>query len=104
MQDRDFIHLYDELGRVVREFAREFWFLSGAATVPVGSLLKVLGKYFADRTPTVLNALMVGGEAGITSADHGYRLVELAEIARKDDDAIQFFAGAPFDPLSCEDE
>lgn len=104
LQDRDLIHLYDELGRIVRGFAREFWFLSGAATVPVGSLLRVLTKYFADRAPTVLNALMVGGAAGITSADHGYRLVELAGIARRDKDAVQFFAGTAFDPLSWEEQ
>lgn len=103
LQDRDFIHLYDELGRIIREFAREFSFLSGAGSLPVVSLLRILEKYFPDSTLTVLNALMVGGEAGITSAEHGYRLVELAEIARRDNDAVQFFAGASFDPFSWEE-
>lgn len=104
LQDRDFIHLYNELGRIVREFAREFSFLSGAGSLPVVSLLRILVKYFPDRALTVLNALMVGGETGITSADHGYRLVELAGVARRDNDAVQFFTGEAFDPLSWEEQ
>lgn len=66
--------------------------------------MKVLVKHFGGRAPTLLNALMVGGGAGITSADHGYRLVALAEIARRDDDAVTFFSGTPFDPLSWEEK
>jgi len=104
LQDKDFIDLYDEMGRIVELFAREFWFLSGAATTPVTSLMKILNKYIGDRAPVILNALMVGGEVGITSADHGYRLVELAEIARRDNDALQYFADRFFDPLSWEDQ
>jgi|GEM_PF-5338649 len=46
---------------------------------------------------------MVGGAAGITSADHGYRLLELAGIARRDNDAAQFFGSTDFDPLSWEE-
>lgn len=105
LQDSDFIKLYEELDQIIRGFAREFSFLSGAGSAPIMSLYKILSKYFsADRVATVLNALMVGGAAGITSADHGYRLVELAEIARRDNDAANFFADADFDPLSWEEQ
>lgn len=104
LEDRDLIKIYNELGRIVSGFAREFWFLSGAATVPVGTLLKNLTKYFGDRAPVVLNALMVGGEADIPSADHGYQLVQLAEIARRDDDAVQFFAPEDLDLLSWKEQ
>lgn len=104
LSDGDFIHLYDELGRIIREFAREFSFLSAAGSLPVVSLLRMLERYFPDRALTVVNALMVGGEAGITSADHGYRLVELAGIARRDNDAVKFFAGEAFDPLAWEEQ
>ena len=104
LQDRDFIQLYNELGKISREFAGEFSFLSGAASFPVGALFRILTKYFADRAPMVLNALMVGGSAGITSADHGYRLVELAEIACRDNDAVRFFASTAFDPIYWEEQ
>lgn len=104
LQDREFINLLNELSRITSGFAKKFWFLSGAATAPIGSLLKVLSKYFGDRAPTVLNALMVGGEARITSADQGYRLVELAEIARQDNDALRFFEGTAFDPFTWEEQ
>lgn len=72
--------------------------------MPIVSLLRILEKHFPDRAFTVLNALMVGGEAGITSADHGYKLVELAEIARKDEDAVQFFSSVAFNPLSWKEQ
>ena len=102
LQDRDFIQRYNELGQIQLEFCGEYSFLSGAATIPVGALYKILTKYFADRATMVLNALMVGGSAGITSADHGYRLMELAGIARQDNDAVRFFAGTAFDPSNWE--
>ncbi len=102
MQDRDFIHLYNELGKILKELSMEFSFLSAAGSMPVVSLSRILEKYFPDRALAVLNALMVGGEAGITSADHGYRLVDLAGIARRDQDAVQFLTGASFDPLAWE--
>ena len=97
LPDGDIINLYDELCLIVREFGRQFSFLSGAGTMPLLALFRILVKYFSERTFMVLNALMVGGASGITSADHGYRLVELAEIARRDKDAVQFFAGTAFD-------
>lgn len=104
LDDADFINLYDEISAVVSKFAREFWFLSGAATAPVGSLMRLLSKYFGDKAPAVLNALMVGGKARITSADQGYRLVELAEIARRDNDAFQFLTGTTFKPFAWEEK
>ncbi|MEW5954808.1 MAG: PEP/pyruvate-binding domain-containing protein [Bacillota bacterium] len=104
LQDRDFISLYEELGRVVRDFAREFRFLSGSGATAVGSLFKVLGKYLGARTTVIFNALMVGGTSGITSADHGYRLMELAGTARRDSDAARFFTAASFAPLAWEEQ
>jgi pyruvate,water dikinase len=51
----------------------------------------------------VLNGLMVGGESGITSADHGYRLMELAQLARQDRAAVQYLTANDFDPRSWEE-
>ncbi|EHQ89643.1 PEP/pyruvate-binding domain-containing protein [Desulfosporosinus youngiae] len=102
LQDKDLIQWYDELSKIAMEFTGKFSFLSGAASLPVGGLMKILSKYFGERAPMLLNALMVGGSAGITSADHGYRLVELAEIARRDNDAAQYFGSTAFDPIDWE--
>ncbi|MDQ7092862.1 PEP/pyruvate-binding domain-containing protein [Desulfosporosinus sp. PR] len=104
LSDSEFIRLYDEFGRLQFEFAREFTYLSAAASLPMGKLLNVLTKYFAGKAPIVFNALMVGGTAGITSADHGYRLVELAEIARQDNEAARIIADPSFDPVQWQEE
>ncbi|MCO1603355.1 PEP/pyruvate-binding domain-containing protein [Desulfosporosinus nitroreducens] len=104
LQDKDLIQRYNQLSKISIEFTGEFSFLSGAASIPIGGLIKILPKYFGERAPMVLNALMVGGSAGITSADHGYRLVELAEIARRDNDAAQYFDDTAFDPIDWEDQ
>lgn len=100
---QDFIARYDELGRITGALARDFNFLSGAGSLPVIFLLPTLNKYFEGRELMMLNALMVGGTEGITSADQGYRLVELAEIAKKDADAAKYLSGTSFDPLAWEE-
>lgn len=104
LQDQDFIRLYNELGQIQLEFARKFTFLSAAPSIPLGGLLKLLTKFFADRAPMIFNALMVGGATGITSADHGYRLVELTEIARRDTDALRMITSTAFDPVHWEEQ
>lgn len=101
--DQDFITRYDELGRITGALAREFNFLVAAGSMPVIFLLQTLNKYFEGRELMMLNALMVGGTEGITSADQGYRLVELAEIARKDADAAKYLSGTSFDPSAWEE-
>ncbi|ODA41639.1 PEP/pyruvate-binding domain-containing protein [Desulfosporosinus sp. BG] len=102
LADKDFIQLYNDLGKISGGFAGEFSFLSGAASMAIFGLTQILMEYFAYRTPMIINGLMVGGTADITSADHGYKLVELAEIARQDNDAVQFLTGSAFDPMGWE--
>lgn len=97
--NKDFITAYDELGRIARRFAGEFNFLAGVGSMPVFLLLETLNRYFENRALAMLNAIMEGGTEGITSAEHGYRLVELAEIARKDADAVKYLNETPFDSL-----
>ncbi|AGL00555.1 PEP/pyruvate-binding domain-containing protein [Desulfoscipio gibsoniae] len=103
-QDTEFINIYNELGRLVKEYAREFRFLSGTGASAVSSLFTVLTQYLGHRAAMAFNALMVGSDAGITSADHGYRLVELAELARRDNDAAGFFNATVFKPLTWEEQ
>ncbi|NMM63995.1 pyruvate, phosphate dikinase [Clostridium sp. P21] len=100
--DQDFISKYNELGSVVKGMAKEFMFLSAAGSMPIMYLLNILTEYFSDKALMVINALMVGGTADITSADHGYRLIEMAEIAGEDIDAVKYFNDANFDPMKWE--
>lgn len=102
-RDHDFLTRYDELGQITRALAREFNFLAATGSMPVIFLIQTLSKYFEGRELMMLNALMVGGTEGITSADQGYRLVELAEIARKDSDAAKYLSETSFDPSAWEE-
>lgn len=101
--DQDFITHYDELGQITRELTSEFNLLAAVGSMPVIFLLQTLSKYFEGRELMLVNALMVGGTEEITSADQGYRLVELAEIARKDADAAKYLNKTSFYPLECEE-
>ncbi|MDD4587497.1 MAG: PEP/pyruvate-binding domain-containing protein [Heliobacteriaceae bacterium] len=101
--DRGFIDKYNELGQIVKAYCEKFSFLSGAGTLPVMLLVQKLIGYLGPRMMIVLNGLMVGGGPGITSADHGYRLMKLAQLAREDKAAIQYLTGNNFAAYSWEE-
>ncbi len=100
--DPGFIDTYNELGQIIKNYCEKYTFLSGAGTWPLMLLLQKLAGYLGPRTMIVLNGLMVGGESGITSADHGYCLIELARLAREDQDARQYLTSNKFDARSWE--
>ncbi|MFX4262841.1 PEP/pyruvate-binding domain-containing protein [Pelotomaculum propionicicum] len=103
LPDRGFIKKYDQLGQIIKAYCEKFTFLGGIATLPLMMLLQKLAGYFGPGVMNIINGLMVGGESGITSADQGYRLMELASLACQDKDAVQYLTGDSFDPLSWED-
>ena len=95
---------FETLGKIVKSYSEKYACLSGAGGVPLGILMQNLLGLLGPRTPMVINGLMAGGDASITSADHGYRLVELAELARQDDYAVRYFNNHPFAPLLWEQQ
>lgn len=103
LPDRDFIEKYDQLGQIIKAYCEKFAFLGGVATLPLMMLLQKLAGYFGPAVMTVINNLMVGGGSGITSADQGYRLMELASLAGQDKDAVQYLAGNNFDASAWEE-
>ncbi len=68
-----------------------FCAMMSAAMYPHIVLTKVLHKYFPCRENGIINAMMVG-KAQITSAEQGYRLMELAELAGQDQTALRFLS------------
>lgn len=60
-------------------------------------LQPLLERFLPGRGQGLTTALLAGQE-GITSADHGLRLLELARIAEDDPEARAFFATDPFRP------
>lgn len=105
-QDLKLLSEHDLLNKLdaVRHAHREYYpaFLASLAAADMTSLIKALEKYFPGQGKIQANALMAGG-GDITSAQQGYRLVEMAEIAREDPAARRFFALQPFSPLSWEE-
>ncbi len=104
LADSEFDNKYIELGRIVKTYCEKFTFLAAVGTMPVMNLLQKLYEYFGARATVVLNGLMVGGQTGITSADHGYRLLELAQLARGDEAAYRHLTTAAFNPILWEAE
>jgi pyruvate,water dikinase len=96
------VELYDLLRRVSIEsapFAPRFCLASAAAGVWATVLQLVLERLFPGRGAALLNALSADS-GGVTSAEHGYRLSELATIARGDADACAILAAENENPHS----
>jgi len=89
--------LVDDLKLIEQQmdvYDKEFMFLtsaSGAALI----LVQILTKYFAEKTNSIVNALLEG-DSNITSANHGYELIDLARIAKNDSDTSRFFESENF--------
>ncbi|HWR43569.1 PEP/pyruvate-binding domain-containing protein [Sporomusa sp.] len=104
LPDHALIDNFEALGIIVKSYSEKYTWLSGAGGLPLGILMQNLFGVLGPKTPMVINGLMAGGDASITSADHGYRLVELAEQARRDDYAVRYFNNRPFAPLFWEQQ
>ncbi len=78
-------------------------FFACAMSANMNPLIKTLKRYFPVRAKVLTNALMTG-RGNITSAEHGYRLVKMAEIARGDASARDYFGRSGFDPDAWEKE
>jgi len=104
LPDHALIDKFEDLGKIVKSYSGKYTWLSGAGGLPLGILMQNLFGVLGPKTPMVINGLMAGGDASITSADHGYRLVELAEQARQDDYAVRYFNNRPFAPLFWEQQ
>ncbi|TEB11511.1 Phosphoenolpyruvate synthase [Pelotomaculum sp. FP] len=98
---KDLINRLAEIKSAYYEFYPVFTACVSAADMSL--LAKSLEKYFPGRGRALANALMAGG-GDITSAQQGYRLVEIAEIARGDAAARRFFSDEIYNPLLWEKE
>ncbi|MHC1743324.1 MAG: PEP/pyruvate-binding domain-containing protein [Syntrophobacteraceae bacterium] len=90
-----------ELGKLAMDFARIFGLLVSSAGFPLQMMVRILERQFPGRGNALANALLLG-QANITSAQHGYDLVSLAELARDDPDTSAYFRTALFRPAEWE--
>ncbi len=100
LDDHDLLDKIIQISNVVEEFLPVFSF---STTSMLRHLVKALDKYFPGKGNAMANALMAGG-GNITSAQHGYDLVRMAEIVREDAAARRFFTSENFKPLSWDKE
>lgn len=96
--ETDLIARINKIGGVLESFAPVYMFCTSPMPYPPE---RALERSFPGRGKAVANALMAG-VGRITSAEQGYRLVELAEKARIDAAARQFLEGESFNPLIWE--
>ncbi len=102
LADKELVGLSESIFKAAREFAPVFMMMTGAGA-SLSMLVKVMDNYFPGKGDSLVNALMAGS-GNITSAQHGYRLVELAEIVRNDPNAQEFFSSEAYNPLLWEKE
>jgi phosphohistidine swiveling domain-containing protein len=103
MTETQLISLIEEIGKKYREFAPTYMILASSASLPLNTLTKTLEQDFPGRGYSLTNNLLVGS-AEITSAEQGYRLIELAHTALKDEAACKYFTSDHFDPAAFQDE
>jgi pyruvate,water dikinase len=99
LPDQDFLKMFTEIMIAHKDYMPTFALMSAAATYPNQKLVDELKKRFKSQGNALATAVLAGG-AHITSAQHGYRLLELAQMVREDSEAKKFFYAQPFNPLN----
>ncbi|KUO77561.1 MAG: pyruvate, phosphate dikinase [Desulfosporosinus sp. BRH_c37] len=100
LPDQDFLQLYTEIMLARKDYMPCFAFMGGGgAAYSNQKLVDKLIKHFKSKGNSLATAVLAGG-AQITSAQHGYRLMELAQMVREDSEAKKFFLSQPFNPLN----
>lgn len=103
MTDGELISVISEISRKYIKFAPVYMMLTSSAFLPLDMLAKTLDENFPGRGQSLTNNLLAGS-AEITSAEHGYRLIELANTVQKDKAAYRYFTSERFDPAAFRDE
>jgi len=102
MTELELISQFSEALAKTLDYFSVFLMLGPMASNPLIQLTSILEKNFPGRGHALANGLLAGGEE-ITSAEQGYRLMELATIARGEA-TRKYFESEPFRPLAWRDE
>jgi phosphohistidine swiveling domain-containing protein len=98
MDEQELISLISEMRKSSANFGPPYMILGSSAAYPFELMAKILDKDFPGRGYSLANSLLAGASENMTSAQHGYRLMDLAEIARKDNAALRYFTAENFNP------
>ena len=99
MSTGEILAAFETVGAFGEDFGKPYMLLGSSGVMPRMQIISILEKHFPGRGVSLANAILAGG-GSITSAEHGYRLVTLAEIARNDPAARTFLTAESFQPLS----
>ncbi len=100
--DIEFIDIYNDCTEIMEGYYPIYCWIVALAMNPVTFMLRTMEKRFSDKAISVVNGLMTGG-SNLTSAEQGYELIRLAEIAREDKQSQSFFEAKSFNPLMWEE-
>ena len=103
LSDNDLINTTAVISAAWREYLPVFFACTLSDLTSMGRLEKTLEKYFPNQGSVMSYALMIG-QGEITTAEQGYRLIELAEIARDDNDVRAYLGRGDFNPYAWEKE
>jgi pyruvate,water dikinase len=103
LSDNDLINTMAVIRAAWREYLPAFTACNMSGGISGVRLVKTLEKYFLHQGNAVANALMIG-QGEVTSAEQGYRLIELAEIARSDNDVRAYLGRSDFNPYAWDKE
>ncbi|VVB56390.1 Phosphoenolpyruvate synthase [uncultured archaeon] len=98
MNENELISILSDMRKKNVEFGPSYMILTSSASVPLEMLARTLDADFPSRGYSLANGLLAGTSEKMTSAEHGYRLMELAQTAQRDDAARKYFMAEHFDP------
>jgi rifampicin phosphotransferase len=89
LDDKQLIMNWKDILKEVITYSSTMALGANSAAISFANLTKKLDKYFPGRGVHIANSLMMG-QGKITSAEHGYRLMTLVDIAKADEEALNF--------------
>ncbi|NJD53490.1 MAG: pyruvate, phosphate dikinase [Candidatus Methanoperedens sp.] len=103
MNDQEMISNFSETNPKILEYCSTYMVIGLPTGVSLYFLVQALEKDFPGRGAALANSLLAGASE-ITSAQHGYRLIELGKIVQMDKVALKYFTAEPFKPSAWKDE
>jgi phosphohistidine swiveling domain-containing protein len=104
MNENELISLLSDFRKKYVEFGPSYMLLGSSAGFPLEMLARALDADFPGRGYSLANGLLAGTSEKMTSAEHGYRLMELAQTAQRDDAARRYFMAEHFDSTAFRNE
>lgn len=103
MSDGALLEALEKSSRLAAAFTSIPGMMNISTGFPAKMLTNTLEKSFPGKGSTLANDILTG-QGTITTAEHGYRLMELAETARREPIAREFFTAVNYDTLLWEEE